>query len=103
MKIKKKIEKLIKYNIEQLKTNDEWWGSEENISVELLITHHFNKNKIYEKWFSCFEGWNSHVTCFHYDSIEISEMLLEMLKGTFKFSQNEIDVMAIDNMELTQE
>jgi hypothetical protein len=98
MKSKKTIKNLIKYNIEQLKTNDEWWGSEENISIDLLITHHFNKNKIYEKWFVNFDDWNSHITCFHYDSIEISEMLLEMLKGTFKFSQNEIDVVAIDTM-----
>jgi len=99
MKSKKVIKNLIKYNIEQYKTNFEnWWGSEENISLDLLITHHFTKNRIYEKWFLDFDDWNSHVTCYHYDVVESAEMLLEMLEGTFKFSQNQVDSVAIEAM-----
>lgn len=88
MKSRKEIKNLIKYNIEQLNSNfDEFAGSEENINIDLLITHHFNKNKVYEKYFENFDEWNSYVTCWHYDIVEINEMLLEMLEGKFQFTE----------------
>ena len=40
--------------------------------------------KIYEKYF---DDWNSYVTQWHYDTVEINEMLLEMLKSEFKFTE----------------
>ena len=63
------------------------------------IEQYFTENHIWEKWFSCFEGWNSYVTCHHYSGPEGYEMLIEMLKGTFKFTRYEVDSVAIDTME----
>lgn len=84
----KEMKNLIKYNINHLTENfEEFAGSEENINIDLSIQKYFEENKIYEKYFEDFDDWNSYVIQWHYDTVEINEMLLEMLESEFKFTE----------------
>jgi len=66
------IKNLIKKEIRNLKNNENYWGSEENVNNENTIYSYFlNKNYVNQDWFD---------DRLKYTSIELLEELLKLTK-----------------------
>ena len=66
------IKNLIKKEIRNLKNNENYWGSEENVNNENTIYNYFlNENYVNQEWFD---------DRLKYTSIELLEELLKLTK-----------------------